>query len=325
MKSDSRAHAHADSLQALLEGTLSPRDEARVRRHLEGCGRCRSELEGWTLLFRELDALPEIIPPEGFRREVLAAVGRRRPLRARLAAGLCRLLPTSSSTGAHVPAERLQDHLDGVLAGPGRRSVERHLAACRSCARGAAAWRSVLGALDELPALSPAAGFQTRVMAGIEPARARETAAASPRTSRAAGWRRIAARVGDIGSALAPSTRRGWAVLTGIAFTPTVALVTLTWAVAAHPLVTLDALRTFLGWKVAEIGAVTWSGVRESAVGNPLLFRGWELLHDVASTPGMALGVSLVLILLMTGSFWTLYRNLIGTPHPDAPHARPSP
>ena len=38
------AHLGYERLSRLVDGQLSPLEEARARRHLDNCGRCRSEL-----------------------------------------------------------------------------------------------------------------------------------------------------------------------------------------------------------------------------------------------------------------------------------------
>ena len=61
---------------------------ARFQAYLDGCARCREEIEGWRGLISDLSTLPELAPTAGFGGRVLDAVGRdgagRLPLAARV-------------------------------------------------------------------------------------------------------------------------------------------------------------------------------------------------------------------------------------------------
>lgn len=324
---DDRGHARTDALQALLDGTLPDEAGGRVREHVDACVRCRGELEAWSLVFERLGDLPELVPEAGFAGRVMEGFRGRASLAARIRARLRGILPTvGTAPGAHPGPGRIQDHVDGLLRGRDRRTVKDHLAGCPACAREAETWKGLIGRIEQLPRPMPSLGFAARVMEGLE---ASGATAKAPTVARPVGagsrsytdWRGVAARVGRAAAAFVPSTRKGWATLTGIALTPTVVLITLVWAVAAHPLVTLDGARVFLGWKLSGIASTLWTGAVELAVESPFLFRGWELLVEVAS-PTTALASGLLLATAMAVSLWTLYRNLIGSRHTDASHVR---
>jgi anti-sigma factor RsiW len=68
------AHLGADLLQDLVEGTLSTRATARARTHIEGCGSCARELEGWTAVMARLSGLERFAPAQGFANRVMAGL-----------------------------------------------------------------------------------------------------------------------------------------------------------------------------------------------------------------------------------------------------------
>lgn len=61
-----------------------------------------------------------------------------------------------------VPQELIA-YLDGKLNAAMRSEVEEHLANCASCRARAEEFRAVWGAMDELPAIEPSFGFDSRV------------------------------------------------------------------------------------------------------------------------------------------------------------------
>jgi len=69
-----------DSLSALLDGELSPAEEAAVQAHLVACMVCRHEMERVGLARRWIRALPPVDPPFGLYERMLVAYkpGRRR-------------------------------------------------------------------------------------------------------------------------------------------------------------------------------------------------------------------------------------------------------
>ena len=67
-------HIDADVAQDLVEGLLPGRRAARVRRHIEDCGACAHQVEGFARVVRKLDALPRLAPSEAFAEGVMARV-----------------------------------------------------------------------------------------------------------------------------------------------------------------------------------------------------------------------------------------------------------
>ena len=60
--------------QDLVDGLLPGREAARVRRHIESCGACAHQVEGFARVVRKLDALPRLAPPASFADGVMARV-----------------------------------------------------------------------------------------------------------------------------------------------------------------------------------------------------------------------------------------------------------
>ena len=68
---------------------------------------------------------------------------------------------------------KLVEYLDGRAKPIERRAIEEHLAGCSACRNRAEDFRAVLGALDDLPMISPSPAFDASLRARIaaEPAR----------------------------------------------------------------------------------------------------------------------------------------------------------
>ncbi len=83
---------HPDGLLAgLVDGTLTPAEEAEVRSHLDGCERCREELRLAGSAHAALSGLSEIEPPWGLGRAAIEEArggGGRTEWRRRATAGL---------------------------------------------------------------------------------------------------------------------------------------------------------------------------------------------------------------------------------------------
>ena len=60
------SHPGADSLSQHLDGSLSPRRQGQVARHLDGCERCRAELESLRLTVGLLQRVPQVEPGRSF-------------------------------------------------------------------------------------------------------------------------------------------------------------------------------------------------------------------------------------------------------------------
>jgi hypothetical protein len=65
----------SDDLAAFALDALGPEEEARVREHLAGCERCRSELEWLQPAVDVLPAtVPQVEPPRGLKRDLMKTV-----------------------------------------------------------------------------------------------------------------------------------------------------------------------------------------------------------------------------------------------------------
>jgi anti-sigma factor RsiW len=308
--SDLNRHLTDDQIQEWLDGRLTEGMVGRLEAHLEGCVRCRAEVEGWRALVEELSTLPALSPTPGFSGRVLDGVGHptevRLPWAARVRATLGGWLRGAASSG-HPDAERLQDFLDGDLRGRAAAGVRGHLAACTTCRIEAQAWGSVLRGLGELPRLAPSEGFAPAVMARVR--------LPEPAPARAALVRGVLDRVRALAG---PRHRRAWAAAAGVAFTPGIIVALVAYAVFSHPLVTLGNLVSFLWIKGAALGAALSAGVVGAVVENAALFRAWTALGSLAQSPATA-GMGLLAFSMLTlASAWVLYRNLFNAPQARA-------
>jgi anti-sigma factor RsiW len=67
-------HVDGTIAQDLVDGLLPGRQAARVRRHIERCGRCAEEVEGFARIISGLEALPRFTPSMAFADQVMAMV-----------------------------------------------------------------------------------------------------------------------------------------------------------------------------------------------------------------------------------------------------------
>jgi predicted anti-sigma-YlaC factor YlaD len=310
--SDQNRHLTDDQIQDWLDGRLTLSEGGRLDAHLEGCARCRAEVEGWRVLVEELSALPTLTPAPGFSGRVLDGIGRaeRLPLAARVRATLAGWLPGKAAVEAHPDSGRLQDFLDGALRGRPAAVVRGHLAACESCRGEAQAWGAVLRGLGDLPRLAPSAAFAPAVMARVRipqpaPARAGLVRQASDALYRAG--RRVRALAG-------PRHRRAWAAVAGIALTPGVTVALVAYMVFSQPLMTLGNLASFLWIKGAALAGALGGGVLTSVVQSAAIFRAWTAFDTLARSPAAAGAGLLAFSMLTLASAWVLYRNLFTAP-----------
>ncbi len=341
-------HPESARLEAKAAGELAP-DEARlVEAHLASCARCRSEVEGWELLFSELDGLPAPGPSPDFAARVMAQVEIRPPLAHRLADrfyGTLRSLRTlrarpapASATGEGVPGPRgleplpgvrhltpsgIQDYLDGLLAARVRHRVEAHVATCGACRTEVEGWKVLVTGLEALAPVAPPAGFADRVMARVQVAAVARVTQAQSARERASLGTRLAARVAEGAGRLLPSTRRGWLVAGGVAIAPAAGVVAAIAAVVLHPLLTFGDLFTFFRWRaldaVGGVGAAAMSRLVESPIVHTLV----EALSALVQASPAALGgaATLAVVLLGTATL-VVYRNLIAPSLTGEAHAQ---
>jgi len=85
----------------------------------------------------------------------------------------------------------IQKYYDGELGAAERAEYENHLASCSSCMELDAQFATVFGALDDIPLAEPSPGFDSGVMARVDVARYRKSAASRAGAVVRSGWDRI--------------------------------------------------------------------------------------------------------------------------------------
>lgn len=312
------AHLNSELLQAMAEGALDPARMDPARAHLAGCGRCRAELEGWQLLFSELEDLPDLGPALGFADRVMTKVEVRPPLAQRAADRLRRLVPNRSAPSRvrHLNVNGIHEYLDRQLGIRARQLVDEHLATCGRCRSEMEGWAPVFEGLQALPRFSPPQGFADAVMTRV-PVAAIAEAARSPE----AAW---TTRALDAASRLIPATRKGWAVVGGLVATPTVAMVAAVAAVVLHPLLSFGGILTFARWRLSDALGAGWLRALESFGGNPVVLRAWEVVSTLLQAPGMVAFGLVALWASVLAAAWVLYRHVIAPSFSTENHAKAS-
>jgi anti-sigma factor RsiW len=317
-------HLNSELLQAMAEGELDPARMDPARAHLAGCGRCRAELEGWQLLFSELEDLPDLGPAMGFADRVMTRVEVRAPLPQRVADRLRSLVPSRSTPPGvrHLNVNGIHEYLDRQLGLRARQRVDEHLATCGRCRSEVEGWAPVFEGLQALPRFSPPQGFADAVMARV-PVAAIAEVARSPEAVRSpeAAW---TTRALDAASRLIPATRKGWAVVGGLVATPTVAMVAAVAAVVLHPLLSFEGLLTFARWRLADALGAGWLRALESFGGNPVVLRAWEVVSTLLQAPGMVAFGLVALWASVLAAAWVLYRHVIAPSFSTENHAKAS-
>jgi anti-sigma factor RsiW len=331
-------HPESTRLEAKAAGELVPEEARLVDAHLATCARCRSEVEGWALLFSELGELSTPAPSPDFAARVMAQVELRPPLGHRIAdrfygalrslRGLrARPAPSTVAHGGategprrldplpgvrHLTPAGIQDYLDGLLAARVRHRVEGHVATCGPCRREVQGWKLLVTGLETLPPVAPPAGFADRVMAQVQVAAVARVAQAEAAGKRGSLGARLGARVVEGAGRLLPSTRRGWLVAGGAAIAPAAGVVAAFAAVLLHPLLTFGDLFTFLRWRTFDVVGGLGSAMAAWAVESPIVFRLVEAATALAQASPAALGgaATLAVVLLGTATL-VVYRNLI--------------
>jgi anti-sigma factor RsiW len=344
-------HPASERLEARAAGELAP-DEARaLDAHLQVCARCRSEVEGWTLLLGELRDLPARAPAPDFVARVMAQVdvdrvrqgAQRPPLASRLVErlgdpvfGIVRRLRqphrhpadrrsdgTSRLGGPsrHLTPAGIQDYLEGALAAHVRSRVDAHLATCTACSGEVAQWSEVFLQLEALPALAPREGFRDRVMAQVQVEAVAIAAARQPLTP----WQRASEGLARLARRLLPTTRRGWILAGGLAAAPTLGVVAVVASVVLNPLVSFPDLLTFFRWRALDAVGSLGSGLLSLLTENPLTFALLELLAGAAQASPLALGGAFALTAALVGTATlVVYRNLIAPSLTGETHVQPT-
>lgn len=312
--SKEKTHLTSEVLQGYLEDELDRRQRARVEAHLGACRRCAAELEGWSLLFQELDELPALGPSSGFRERVLDQVSLR-PIGdatgEEAEPGLWRRL-VAAVTGAgrsaseHLSPERIQDLAEGLLTGRSRKHARAHAAACGTCRSQVEEWQILFRELESLPELEPSPGFAARVMAAVDLA-----PVPAPAPAPEAWWKRLPSDALAAARSLVPTTRKGWALAGSAVAAPAVAFLALVGAVVAHPLLTVGDLAAFLWWRAGDLAGLAGNWILGRFVESPVLGWAWALVEVVATSPAMAAGGIALLWGTTLLAAWVLYRNVI--------------
>ncbi len=312
-KKHPKAHLTAERIQAFLDEALSRDERARVQEHATFCGRCHAELEAWQLLYSELGQLPELSPAPNFRDRVLAGLDTAVPA----ASAGKRLFAWSRrravQVAEHLDPERLQDYVEGLLPARQMARVSTHLEACGVCRGEEEQWRGLIQGIEKLPVMAPSSAFARRVMGQIRLGRLVRPVAARTVRGRVLAW----------AGRLVPRTQRAWAVISGIALTPTTVVALLAYAVFSNPLVTPEGLASFFWWKISAgataLGGLLADGLVESGIAF-YAYSFWDLLAGAPAVTAMV-AVSFAAATGLAG--WVLYRNLMTTRTVDGEYARP--
>ncbi len=311
-------HLSSELLQAMAEGELDAARMEAAQAHLAGCGRCRGELEGWQLLFSELEELPDLGPTPGFAERVLAEVEVRPPLSQRMGDRIRALVP-GRKVGAgvrHLSTDGIHDYLDRRLAARVRIRVDAHLAECPGCRDEVEAWAPVFQGLGALPRLSPAPGFADAVMTRV-PVAAIARAYQTPEES----W---TSRLAGVASRAVPRSRKGWAVAGGLVAAPAAAMVAGVVAVLVHPLLSFGGLLTFARWQMAGAVGAGWSRALEFLGSSPVMLQAWEVVGALLQAPAAAAFGLAALWASVLASAWVLYRHVIAPSFSRESHAKAS-
>lgn len=286
-------------IQDYLDGVLSQDEERTFEALMSASPALQAEVQGWRVFMSRLDEVPRMQPSPQFRERILESL-------PAAAAG-----SALGVAGAHPPAERLQDFVEGVLPQAVAARIRVHVDACEPCRTDVAEWQELFSALGTLPGLAPAAGFTDRVMDAVQTAPALAArVAAPPAPVRPSFPERLAARV----RMLVPSGARGRAVAAALLAMPTAAAGLVLWFVLAHPLLTPGHLLSFGLWRVNDLAgsALAWMGsaLLESGVTLTLL----EAAQRLVSAPALALGGAVAFCATVLGSIWVLHRFLLAPP-----------
>jgi len=211
----------------------------------------------------------------------------------------------TDATG-HLPYWTLEQLAEGGLSHVERSLAEQHLRSCSHCTAELQEARSVMAALERLPALSPSIGFSDAVMARVQIAPMAVTAAA-PAAEARRRW--------------LPHLSRGWMTLLAVLLLPLPVLAGVGTWMSGSPISGMAALWGVVrGWA----GDVAWNLLSE---GTEVLIRtglfqwGSDLLSGI---PGPTAGGVPVLLLLLVAavpaSAWAMVR-LLRTPTTGLTHA----
>jgi anti-sigma factor RsiW len=310
------AHLDEGTLGDFLDGALSSRGLAAVEAHLVACRSCSAEAESWLGLVQRLESLQHLTPGEGFADRVISGLSlpQPTPLAARVGERLAALLP--SREPGHLSPARLQDFIDGALAGRRLARAQKHLAVCSSCSDEVEEWRGLLSRIAALETFEPGEAFAEGVMAhvriGVAP-----VVVAPPRVT---AWKRALASA----KRLVPQTRQAWAAISGVAVTPAVTLGLVFYVLASHPTLTPGGLASFAWWQLSDLVSAAWTMLATTALQSGQLLSFYALVDVLAAAPlavaagGLAYSLSCALALRV------LYKNLFARRPTDGRYAHVS-
>jgi anti-sigma factor RsiW len=154
--------------------------------------------------------------------------------------------PVSERT-THLDAITLERLAEGSLPSVEATAARQHVDACHRCASELGAYESLFAALRQLPRYAPSAGFADAVMARV---------VIAPRESPVWAWLRK----------LAPSTRRGWALIGVAVAAPATPILALLLWLMTQPLLSPT---TFAQWALMRLPTVdmVWATLVEYVLG----------------------------------------------------------
>jgi anti-sigma factor RsiW len=310
-------HLGEELVQEYLDDALAIEDRERVDRHLAGCPRCASEMEAWQLLLSSLGELPAMGPMQGFAERVMAEVPTRPSLMRRFADRTRRALGRGAgSLTDHLSPEGLQDLLDGALGAGDRRRAEAHLARCSPCQDEFQRWEGVFARLSALEHMVPSDGFGDRVFKAWQAVRPSTLSPAGPGIRLFGDW---TPGLAAAARRLVPESPRGWAAAAALVSIPMVPLIAVISAVFAHPLLSFEALASFVRWRAGDALLGLAGSVATELVSHPVTFWIWEGLGAAAAAPGLAMAALISGWAAAAVSAWILYRHLV-VPSREARH-----
>ncbi|HSG46431.1 MAG TPA: zf-HC2 domain-containing protein [Longimicrobiales bacterium] len=293
---DRHTHLTPERIQALLDGDIPALEARALRAEVDGCPRCRAEVEAWEVLFQDLGEIPLLEPSPAFRERVLEQLPT--PRRQRVLATLF----GRRDAREHATVPELQEHLDGRLAARDATRLEEHLGRCAACRTEMEGLHAVVAGLESLPRLLPSPDFGEAVMARF---RVQQMAAAAlaptTRRERFLAWAK--ARV--------PSSSRGWAAALGAGTAPAVTLALALQAVFSYDLVTFSNLISFLRFKLSGLTEGVGAALARTAADHAVLAQGWEVIQILAGSPTLVAAAAVALSGTSLGAAWVLYRNLV--------------
>jgi hypothetical protein len=192
----------------------------------------------------------------------------------------------------HPAGWTLELYAEEALPGDEGTRVGAHVRGCLACSSEVESFRSLFREMATLPQLSPSFDFSDAVMA-----RVKITPHHSPVYAWLLRW--------------LPSTRRGWALLLGLAMAPALPIILLVAWVISNPMVTPAGLWSFTTDWLRD-GA--WSllvGMAGRIVESDTITGAQALVNSIFALPAeILLGAGLMLGIGIPLSVWVLYRTL---------------